>query len=253
MPVWHLYPVISASMPFQMALDEILFRRYVESAQKESLAPVLRFYFSYGEWVSLGYSQRPEEAQSRQAVCRRISGGGRVRHGNDLIFSLIAHKSAHESFREVRTSYLAVHTAVKLAIEKLGKQARFYRCTENLPKGSDCFRYPIASDLAVGAGKAAGGAQKRSCGILLHHESIQYPGMDAWALMKSLTKSFSEVFGADIQPLDLDPELMHEGERRMRTASQGQPPMTEVEGSLKSENFSHHLTDTRLLKGTVPL
>ncbi|MFA6600663.1 MAG: hypothetical protein WC352_04970 [Candidatus Omnitrophota bacterium] len=208
MKVWHFLPLISAPMPFQMTVDETLFRSRLEAAEKEILPPILRFYLASEPWISVGYSGSADAPEGGIPVCRRITGGGRVLHGKDLIFSLVAHKGAHESFREVRASYVAIHTAVKLGLEKAGRKPRFYRCTENLPKGGDCFRFPIPSDLAVDGRKAAGGAQKRSRGILLHQESVQFEGMDRERLREALETAFAEVFGVSLIPQDLDPELI---------------------------------------------
>ncbi|MBI3306676.1 MAG: lipoate--protein ligase family protein [Candidatus Omnitrophica bacterium] len=204
---WLLYPSISAPMPFQMAFDEILFRQ----RETETGPPILRFYFSSEPWISVGFSYR--DTPSSPTV-RRITGGGLVRHGSDLIFSLIARKSDDESFKSVRVSYWKIHEAVKAGLEAIGNLPRFYRCDENLPRGQDCFRYPIATDLAVGPDKAAGGAQKRSAGALLHQESIQWKGMpDSETLIPALKEGFEKIFKVALVWADLDPALLEEAEK----------------------------------------
>ncbi|MBI3314256.1 MAG: hypothetical protein HYZ83_08485 [Candidatus Omnitrophica bacterium] len=212
---WLLYPTISAPMPFQMALDEILFRRMEN--QTES-SPVLRFYFSSEPWVTVGFSHRNGTQKgpgpSVPGFCRRITGGGLVRHGRDLIFSLLAKKSDDESFKSVRISYWKIHEAVKAGLEGVGKLPRFYRCDENLPKGQDCFQFPIATDLAVGEQKAAGGAQKRSAGTLLHQESVQWKAMpDPETLIPPLKSGFEKIFKIKLTPSNVDPALLAEAEK----------------------------------------
>ena len=221
-------------MPFQMALDEILFRRMETNLPHPNPLPqgegrvrvVLRFYFSSEPWETVGYSYviASEAKQSRDCfvglrpprndghinICRRITGGGRVEHGKDLIFSLAARKEADASFRSVRMSYLKIHEAVKAALEELGEKPRFYRCDEPLPKGEDCFRFPIATDLAVGGRKAAGGAQKRSAGALLHQESIPLGKRDAFDLIRALRRAFEKIFAVKIITADIDPALLEE-------------------------------------------
>jgi len=214
MKCWLLYPVISAPMPFQMALDEILFRR-LESTVSDTVSdtPALRFYYSSEPWMTVGYAFKNGELKKNQAlkICRRITGGGSVTHGNDLIFSLATRKEHDDSFASVRLSYLKIHEAVKCALDSLGKNARFYRCDENLPKGKDCFRFPIATDLALGEEKVAGGAQKRSSGVMLHQESVKIPkGVSPEVLMKSVEKGFCEVFNIQMNEAWLTPELLHE-------------------------------------------
>lgn len=180
-------------MPFQMALDEVLFRGLIEKQIEH--APILRFYFSSEPWVTVGYSHPQDQMDKERNQCRRITGGGRVEHGEDVIFSIIGQKEDDESFKSVRVSYWKIHEAVKMAYESLGSQPRFFRCDEKLPRGGDCFVYPIATDLALGDQKIAGGAQKRSSGIFLHQESLKVPApMDAEMLVTALRQSFEKVF-----------------------------------------------------------
>ena len=194
-------------MPFQMALDELIFR----CPNRE--APILRFYYSSEPWISIGYSHAYEPSNGTP-VCKRITGGGEVLHGKDLIFSISASKSDDESFKSVRQSYLKIHEAVKLAFKNRGKELRFYRCDENLPKGKDCFVYPIATDLALGNQKIAGGSQKRSGALLLHQESIQdCHSLAAEDLMQELQKAFAEIFEMKWESLDLAPELLREARK----------------------------------------
>ena len=190
--------------------------------------PILRFYFSAGPWMTVGYSEKSRGVLSATKkadpasggqyaptngtkICHRITGGGRVLHGKDLIFSLIASKEHDESFRSVRLSYLKIHEAIKAGFESLGYSLRFYRCDENLPKGQDCFRFPIATDLGLGRRKIAGGAQKRSGRIMLHQESVKLIGcLDAEQLIQAICRGIEKIFCVRLGAADLDPELMKE-------------------------------------------
>lgn len=208
-------------MPFQMALDEILFRRRMEG---ELSSPVLRFYFSSEPWMTVGYSHPEREkgegeigvqspshsfTSSPIPVCKRITGGGQVLHGKDLLFSLAARKEDDESFTSVRVSYWKIHEAVKNAFEKAGERARFYRCDEKLPRGGECFVYPIATDLELDQKKIAGGAQKRSSGALLHQESLQLPSrIEPFGFMEKVKHAFETQFGIILQDLPCDPEIL---------------------------------------------
>src|SRR6188474_3344773 len=98
MKKWHLYPTISAPMPFQMALDEVLFRGIEANEFIPALGtPLLRFFYSPEPWTTVGYSHRENgdvfKASGAVKVCRRITGGGKVEHGNDLILSIIGRKN----------------------------------------------------------------------------------------------------------------------------------------------------------------
>ncbi len=130
-------------MSLQMTLDRLLF----EAHQSKNEAPLLRIFYSSSPWVTVGYAANKQPgyalAASQHAlknlpVCRRLTGGGTVIHGNDLIFSLIARKQDDpEKFESVDTSYRHLHEAVKLAFQNLGKSSEFYT-GENLQDGRDC-------------------------------------------------------------------------------------------------------------------
>jgi len=211
MQSWSLLPDISASMPFQMALDEVLFNRY-QNAQEASLGPMLRFYYSDIEWTSIGRLQK-WSTNGKAQVCRRMTGGGAVKHGKDLMFSLLAPKQAHPSFRKVSESYVKMHEALQDAFASLNVTTRFYRCNENLPRGGECFKYPIVSDLAWNDQKIAGGAQKRSAHALIHQESIQpVQGLCPKALRRALIQSFERFFSVTINPVCWNPDWLAEAE-----------------------------------------
>ncbi len=203
-------------MPFQMALDEILFRG-MESSEGSLFYknPILRFYFSSEPWVTVGYSD-PLTKEPSGRICRRITGGGRVEHGSDVVFSLIARKQDDESFKSVRISYLKIHEAVKEAFEASGKEPRFYRCDEKLPRGGDCFLYPIATDLGLEGQKVAGGAQKRSSGVLLHQESVKPGKTDIFIFVEFLKKAFAAQFGIRCEDAPFDPALLKEAKKLAR-------------------------------------
>ena len=192
-----------------MALDEILFRQMEEGYGGP---PVLRFYMAAEPWITVGYSHRNGTVQGIP-VCRRMTGGGIVQHGKDVIFSIVARKADDESFASVRMSYLKIHEAVKSAVENLGKSPRFYRCDENLAKGSDCFLYPIATDLALAGRKIAGGAQKRSRGALLHQESLQLRSVEREDLIAAVKTGFQSRFAVELKKWDLDPVTFHAAQR----------------------------------------
>ena len=225
---WSLLPTISAPMPFQMAFDELIF----ESQKKESQAPVLRFYVSSAPWISVGCSFRDSAALSKSdlilknphvPVCRRITGGGCVLHGRDLIFSLIvplkdpvfvSKTGSLNGLASVRTSYATIHESVRIGFQTCGLDPKFYSREGVLSKGSDCFDFPVESDLLWKGKKIAGGAQKRSEGVLLHHESISIPpGVEREELIRAVRRGMEKVFGVTTENIDLDPELYFQAER----------------------------------------
>ena len=217
-------------MSFQMALDELLF----DTAKKDpSVAPVLRFYFSSEPWISAGYSFRNGRDEARSElmrahrdlpVAKRLTGGGCVLHGRDLIFTLLIPPTypplipgirggcrGGEILGSVKESYKTIHACVAKAFQGLGVDPRFYGPSEGLPKGDDCFTYPVEDDLLWQSQKIAGGAQKRSGGVLLHHESITIPGgMDPAKLVFAIRQAFERSFWIIGKDTALDPELYFE-------------------------------------------
>lgn len=219
---WHLLPTISAPMPLQMALDELLFA----SQKKDLQVPVLRFYVSSEKWISTGCSFRGLNPISSESALiqknpgvprtQRITGGGCVLHGQDLIFSLTARVETNpERFGAVRTSYAKIHEAVRLGLQACGLDPKFYSGQDELPKGNDCFDFPVESDLSWKGKKVAGGAQKRSEGVILHHESIMMPqDVGRSELIMGIREGLEHIFGVSIQSVDLDPALYFEAERK---------------------------------------
>lgn len=220
MKTWSLFPTLSAPMPLHMALDRVLFEKHTADS---SLRPTLRIYYSSEPWCSVGYAAEKKSGyfleSSRHTlqtlpICRRLTGGGTVIHGQDLIFSLCARKEDDpEKFATVETSYRHLHEAVRLAFLKLGMELEFYR-EEKLETGRDCFLFPVQTDLRFRGRKVAGGAQKRAKDVFLHEESIQPPReVDLTCLEKELIQAFETHFGVKIERAQIDPEVMIEAEK----------------------------------------
>jgi len=207
-------------MPFQMALDKLLFEKHQSELNAE---PTLRIYYSSEPWCTVGYAaeKNPSYALNESKhdlnslpVCRRPTGGGTVIHGEDLIFSLLAHKQDDvKRFESLEVSYKHLHEAVKHAFQKLGQQTDFYE-GEKLSPGRDCFLNPVETDLRLAGKKIAGGAQKRSGDFFLHEESIQ-PSKDIRLedLERELILSLQTYFEIKIIRMVIDPKTLFEAEK----------------------------------------
>lgn len=227
---WSLLPTISAPMPLQMALDELL----LESQKKADQNPNLRFYFSSEPWISVGCSFRDSATLAKSElilqnpkvpVCKRITGGGCVLHGEDLIFSLITRYERGQApapnenplafLSSASASYGKIHEGVKMGLQLCGLDPKFYSAGDITTQGSDCFSYPVESDLSWKGKKIAGGAQKRSEGVLLHHESIRIPpGVARQDLIRAVRKGLEQVFAVTIENADMDPEIFFNAQRK---------------------------------------
>lgn len=186
-----------------MALDRELFEEFVQGPHS---LPILRIYQVTEPSVTVGRSWRGP-LMGREPVCVRPTGGGLVRHGNDLIYSVIARRNSFPTFGMVRTSYLSFHEAIQAALGKLGIQSRLFRCDEarhvrhRKSVLTDCFQEPVATDLLVDEQKIAGGAQLRSRGAFLHQGSVQIlKGSTFERLKESFLTAFQEKFSVVWEP-----------------------------------------------------
>lgn len=138
-------------------------------------------------------------------------------HGRDLIFSLIVQTRLDpDRLGSAQTSYAKIHEGVRMALKGCGLDSKFYSSEEALLKGNDCFDFPVESDLSWKGKKIAGGAQKRSEGVLLHHESILIPpGVDRDELIGAIRKGLAQMFGVTIESADLDPEIYFAAQRSL--------------------------------------
>lgn len=149
--------------------------------------------------MTVGRSWRMEKN-----VCLRPTGGGLVRHGNDLIYSVMARRDSFPTFRQARTSYLSFHEAVQEAFQKLGIETRLFRCddprarplSKRASQPEDCFHRPVPTDVAWGEKKIAGAAQWRRKESFLHQGSVELlKGVSFEALKGALEEAFREKFG----------------------------------------------------------
>lgn len=178
-----------------MALDEQLFEEFI---QNPSASPILRI-FRVKPGVSVGHSA----CSQREDACVRPTGGGRIRHGNDLIYSVIARYDSFVTFGRVRMSYLSFHEVIQEAFRKLGIETELFRCDDPKVRRNpqshslgDCFDRPVPTDVGIGGRKIAGAAQRRKQNAFLHQGSIQLPnGVSYEDLKEKFIQTFEKKFG----------------------------------------------------------
>ncbi len=164
-----------------MAIDEML----METQRSANAAPTLRIYGWNETCYTLGYFQSIDEQTKRLSrdakLIRRLTGGGLVRHGNDVTFSL--NIKEHNSFflKDVKTSYLKINEALRHGLRSYQSELEYADC-KTVPaigqknRHSDarvCFEAPACYDLLVRGRKVVGASQRRKGGILLHQSSLQ--------------------------------------------------------------------------------
>jgi len=165
-----------------MAIDEALLRC---AQERGAQGLIVRFYDWDRPSVSIGYFLNHSMARAMVApdaenpfVVRRPTGGGMVRHGSDVTYSMIFPQAwLPPEFSGDSGSYRFVHGILSKAL--LG--IREFEDIEALPgaggqrgKIFNCFAQPSPFDLMLHGKKIAGAAQRRSKGWILHQGSVQW-------------------------------------------------------------------------------
>lgn len=208
---WRIIDTGPADAFTNMAFDEAILRSY----SLHSSSPTFRVYGWEPAALSLGYSQDPRKelgigssGSSPVPFVRRITGGGIIRHGNELTYSLVCAKEDLGIPAHVASSYKTVSAFLITFYKKLGLDASFAcdvaRPGEKLGIPSVfCFDSKEKYDIVVGGKKIGGSAQKRSRNIIFQHGSIPFGlleqllgrSVNAAELAKLLVGSFTSTFG----------------------------------------------------------
>lgn len=192
MHAWRLIESPELDIAGQMDFDRRLFETFLEDPEAQ---PLLRIYRVPEPGVTVGYSAGPSLRGAAPVV--RPTGGGRVFHGNDLIYTVIARHDSFPTFRLVRTSYLTFHEIIQETLAGFGIEASFVRCDNSEAKQNsrrlvkDCFSTPVPTDLVYEGKKIAGAAQRRKKGAFLHQGSVELvAGVTFDRLRSALLESF---------------------------------------------------------------
>ena len=161
--------------PWNMALDEVLFRRAGERGET-----FLRFYRWDRPTASIGYSQNAAgvvdiEYCRRRAIglVRRITGGKLVLHDREVTYSVAS--SDVETFTDtLRESYRRISGALLAGLGRMGLSAVLAAASpEDYIRGTmPCFAFPARDEIETGGRKIVGSAQKRTGRVFLQHGSI---------------------------------------------------------------------------------
>jgi lipoate-protein ligase A len=158
--VWDFLESPPADAATNMATDEALLRTAAQRGR-----PLLRVYSWAQPAISIGYFQK-FPATDREVV-RRPTGGGRVYHGEDTTFTVVAPPGHWLHRLTTAEAYRRIHEAVARAAGAMvlvaGEAARGQY---------ECFQKPVAGDVMADGRKLAGGAQRRNKLGMLHQGSI---------------------------------------------------------------------------------
>lgn len=194
--------------PVNMAWDEALLE-FVGAGG----TPVFRVYSWAEPAVTFGYFQRFELVRRLtgfERPVRRPTGGGIVRHGNDLTYALVL-PAGHWWYRLRATeSYRTLHQWIGKAFSGLGLDPELAPSSYHPGHTGECFVGHEQFDLVLSGRKIAGAAQRRTQTGLLIQGSIQLPGHgpgmneQTLALLQAGTEMF-RVHWLQMQP---NPELL---------------------------------------------
>lgn len=154
--------------PEAMAVDEWL----LETAEQ----PVLRVYGWHGNWGSIGYFGRLDEARAAfpgdiQWV-RRWTGGGTVDHRTDWTYTVVSPVGEDLTRLKGAESYRKLHVELAEILRMEAISARL-SCGAEETGASLCFENPVNHDLMDDTGrKLAGAGQRRTKHGLLHQGSV---------------------------------------------------------------------------------
>ena len=181
---------------FNMALDEAIFL-----CHRKSLVPsTIRFYGWDKPAITFGYFQHFNKNQSifgelDLPSVRRMTGGGTVLHCHEITFSIICLYN-EVSQGGVRQSYRKISSAVAAGLKELGLEVCISET--GFPGAQFCFSTIQPGDVVIKNRKLAGGAQKRSSGVLLHQGSILLEQNWDFARFSGAGISLSEAAGKKI-------------------------------------------------------
>ncbi len=177
---WRLLDTGSGAGPYNLALDEALFRLTLEGR----CPPTVRFYSWSPPAVSVGYFQAWEkdidEAACREEgieIYRRITGGRAVLHRDEVTYSVICGRSVAFFGEGILPAYRKIGKALAEGLKNLGVDAEVVvpdagRAPVPRSRHPSCFSSSIGYEISAAGKKLVGSAQKRQGDALLQHGSI---------------------------------------------------------------------------------
>ncbi len=188
-----------------MAGDEVLLDEPAGGREEA----VLRFYRWSEACLSIGYFQDMEETRRKHGdlpIVRRITGGGMVRHGDDLTVSLALPVPNPFFPAKALDSYGAIHRIFIDSLKRAHPGLQTVRSKSPLkPRSpSNCFEEPVAYDVELEGRKVIGSSQRRRRGRMLHQTAVLLPG-DPGRIADAVRGGFERGLGVRFreQPLTL--------------------------------------------------
>ncbi|MCX5705054.1 MAG: lipoate--protein ligase family protein [Candidatus Omnitrophica bacterium] len=192
MKEFKLIHSLPASAEYNMALDKVIFERYLEDG-----GPVFRIYRFSQPSFTYGVSQDPSSELDLErcalegiGVVKRMTGGGVLFHSDEITYSFVCSKFDVGEPEGVFVSYREICAFLLRFYQSLGLKADFAFCSQGFKEIS--VTHPLCSashekfDLVINGRKIGGNAQKRKRQVVFQHGSIPF-SID-WGLMARYVK-----------------------------------------------------------------
>ena len=165
-----IFPFEVSDVSLSMALDEALFENC-----KESNTGFLRIYSFPSPCMTIGYFQKGFKASVPWT--RRMTGGGIVEHGSDLVLSF-AFPSERRPGR-INELYHSIHASILSSIRRFSENALLvsHQPIAKPDSKSYCFISPVQFDINENETKIVGGAICLGRNLFLYQGSLRIPDL----------------------------------------------------------------------------
>ncbi|MBU2265805.1 MAG: lipoate--protein ligase family protein, partial [Candidatus Omnitrophica bacterium] len=202
---WRLILDKRSDGAWNMAVDEAILANY--SNQR---IPTLRIYGWQEPYISLGYSQEPEEVlrpDNAFPFVRRITGGGCILHHKEVTYSIVCALEDLGLPAGVKESYRMLCGFLFDFYRSLGLFASFAKDSQQADlrrPAAFCFSNWEEFDLVIAGKKIGGNAQRRKRNLIFQQGTIPQQ-LD----FSQINRSIKHVFGASQKAGCLDDLLGH--------------------------------------------
>ncbi|MCF7908013.1 MAG: lipoate--protein ligase family protein [Candidatus Omnitrophica bacterium] len=158
---------------YNMAVDEAILLNY-----QTQRVPTLRIYGWSEPFITLGYSQEPNEVlelTNKLPFLKRVTGGSAILHDRELTYSITCVLEDLSLTSSVKESYKTICSFLINFYQSLGISVKYAKDTEETSLDEQtpfCFSSWQKLDLVAADKKIGGNAQRRKRNLIFQHGSI---------------------------------------------------------------------------------
>lgn len=222
MSLFHL-PFRKETGPVNMATD-----MWLLSQANIWNGPIFRRYGWSNPEITFGYGQKADWVEQEtghmiHAITRRPTGGGIVRHEDDLTYCIVAPRGSRADQMPPMQFYGVIHQSWRVALDEQGVSSCLMPCPQETKSTipGDCFKEPVGRDLmdAAGKQKLGGAAMKRTrLGMLLQGTLGlgQFPDVDHVELAQHFLEVLANNLDEELCLLEWPTELENERKEQIK-------------------------------------